>query len=183
MIQNKSDLKKYLEQDKMQLGRRYRRPHFLGDEIWKFQIALRMHEYYLNTAPGGGLLRYWEWKHHRLGVKLGFTIPCNVFGPGLNIHHYGCIVVNAHARVGENCNLQQMVNIGQNHGKEDVPIIGDNVYIGPGAKIFGQITIANGVAIGANSVVNHSCHDENVTLAGAPAKVIGRRKISSYKPM
>lgn len=111
-----------------------------------------------------------------MGVKLGFTIPINVFGPGLNIHHYGFIVVNAHAKVGANCNIQQGVNIGQNYGNNDVPCIGNNVYIGPGAKIFGGIKIANNIAIGANSVVNHSFLTEGVTLAGVPAIEIGKRK-------
>lgn len=175
MICSKTDLNIYLVKDKEALGRKYKHPHLFGDEIWKFQIALRKHEYCVNTKKK--LLGiFWAWRHHNLGIKLGFTIPCNVFGPGLNIHHYGCIVVNSHAKVGMNCNIQQGVNIGQNYGSENVPIIGDNVYIGPGAKIFGKIIIADGCAIGANSVVTHSCEQKNSVLVGAPARVIAERK-------
>lgn len=175
MLNSRQELIYYLVKDKEKLGRKTKRPSF-GDEIWKFQIALRKHEYYLNSGKNKLLLYYWKYKHHKLGVKLGFTIPCNCFGAGLNIHHYGCIVVNSHARIGENCNIQQGVNIGKNYSSDNTPQIGNNVYIGPGAKIFGKIKIADGVAIGANSVVTKSCEEENVVLVGVPARIIGKRK-------
>ena len=54
------------------------------------------------------------------------------------------------------------------------PIIGDNCFIGPGAKLFGRISIGNNVAIGANSVVNKSFPD-NVTIAGVPAKIVNHK--------
>ncbi len=108
-----------------------------------------------------------------MSTKLGFTIPLNVFGPGLSIAHRGTIVVNTATRVGANCRLHACVNIGTKAGYEDVaPKIGDNVYIGPGAKIFGEIEIANGIAIGANAVVNRSFLEPNVSIAGVPAKKI-----------
>lgn len=104
-------------------------------------------------------------------MLLGFTIPTNVFGPGLNIAHRGTIVVNGFTKVGANCRIHACVNIGTKAGYRDVaPTIGDNVYIGPGVKIFGDVKIANGVAIGANAVVNKSFEEEHVTIAGVPAK-------------
>lgn len=114
--------------------------------------------------------------NHHYAVKLGFTIPPNTCGKGLNIHHYGCIVINENARIGENCNIQQGVNIGQNYGNSNVPTIGNNVYIGPGAKIFGKIYIADGCAIGANAVVNKSFKTPNVNIVGIPAREVGPRK-------
>ena len=66
-----------------------------------------------------------------------------------------------------------MFNIGAYEG--GAPVIGDNVYIGPGAKIFGDITIGNNVSIGANAVVNRSFPD-NVIIAGVPAKVIKNKE-------
>lgn len=57
-------------------------------------------------------------------------------------------------------------------GKPEAPIIGDNVYIGPGAILFGNITIADNVTIAANATVNKSCEVQNVVLAGTPAKVV-----------
>ena len=79
-------------------------------------------------------------------------------------------------RVGENCNIQQCVNIGQNYGAENVPTIGNDVYIGPGAKLFGRITIADGCAIGAGAVVTKSFETPNTVIVGNPAKAIGVRK-------
>jgi len=102
-------------------------------------------------------------------MKLGFSIPLNVFGPGLGIAHYGTIVVNGNAKVGANCRIHIAVNIGANGGKE-APQLGDNVYIGPGAKIFGDIRIADHVKIGANAVVNKSFDEEGAVIVGIPAK-------------
>lgn len=95
----------------------------------------------------------------------------NCFGPGLSIRHYGCIVVNDKVRVGKNCILHTGTNIGD---KDGCPLIGDDVYIGPGAKIFGPITIANGVKIGANAVVTKSVTKEGASVAGVPAKIINK---------
>lgn len=119
------------------------------------------------------------WKkipYHRLSIKLGLTIPPNTCGEGLAIHHYGCIVINDNARLRAYCVLQQGINIGQNYSSDNVPTIGNNVYIGPGAKIFGKIVIADGCAIGAGSVVNKSFTEKNSLIGGVPAKCVGVRK-------
>jgi serine O-acetyltransferase len=63
---------------------------------------------------------------------------------------------------------------------DSTPIIGDNVYIGPGVKIYGDITIADGIAIAPNTVVNRSFKEPNVTLGGVPALVIARRGSEGY---
>lgn len=52
------------------------------------------------------------------------------------------------------------------------PKIENNVYIGSGAKIFGDIEIADGIAIGANSVVNNLFTEPNIGIAGSPAQKI-----------
>ena len=105
----------------------------------------------------------------RLSIKLGFTIPRHVIGPGLSIAHWGSIVVHPGVRVGNNCRIHSAVNIGVFNGK--CPIIDNNVYIAPGAKLFGGITIGNNVTIGANAVVNKDV-PSNVTVGGIPAKII-----------
>lgn len=134
-------------------------------------IALRHYEYYANT---GGLLRWWwYWKFKRLCYKLGFTIYKNVFGPGLYIAHYGTIVVNFQAHIGARCTIHACTNIGG--GRGGVPVIGDDVFIGPGAKIFGGVTIGDNVSIGANAVVNKS-FPSDVVIAGVPAKIVKYKK-------
>lgn len=57
-------------------------------------MALRKHEYYANTGRslfGRIMKKFWGAVHEIYGVRLGFSIPINVFGPGLRINHYGLI--------------------------------------------------------------------------------------------
>ena len=76
-------------------------------------------------------------------------------GPGLYIAHAGGLVVARGAVIGANCNLSHDVTIGlSGHGEKcGVPVIGDDVYIDPGAKLFGKIRVGDNVKIGANTVV------------------------------
>jgi serine O-acetyltransferase len=73
------------------------------------------------------------------------------------------------------------VTIGQsNRGKrKGCPTIGNEVYIGPGAKIFGNIKIGNNVAIGANSVVTRDIPD-NAVVVGIPGNVISYNGSDGY---
>ena len=141
----------------------------------RFQLRLRRIEYLHNTAGHNPLKGIWrfvlEVVNHRLATRLGFTIPKNVFGPGLHIVHYGTIVVHPDARVGRNCRLHPSTSIGDYNG---VPRLGDNVYIGPGAKIYGPVTLGDNVAVGANAMVNKS-FGSNVTLGGVPARIVAEK--------
>lgn len=103
-------------------------------------------------------------------MRLGFSIPINVFGPGVSIPHYGTIVINPNAKIGRNCRIHAGTNIGMHKG--GAPIIGDNVYIGPGAILFGEIKVANNVSIGANTIVNTSITEENVIVGGALSSIV-----------
>lgn len=176
MINSYKDYSYYLETDKIALGISKNRPDFFGDEIWKFQRVLRKLEYYKNCKSGYlSKIIYYKTliKYFKLSLKIGVEIPPNVFGPGLSIAHKGTIVINTFAKIGANCRIHTCVNIGTAAGYESkAPIIGDNVYIAPGVKIFGEIIIANNIAIGANAVVNKSFTEPNINIAGIPAKKI-----------
>ena len=177
MILSKKDLRDYLKQDAIALKcNRKKRPRFFGDEIWKFQILLRKVEYYTNifkTKKRHFFKYIWfTFKFHKHSIKYNVSIPINVFGPGLSIAHLGTINVNSKARVGKNCRIHEGVTIGSTNGSDTAPIIGDNVFIGTGAKIIGDLSIANDVAIGANAVVVKSIFEEGVTFGGVPAKKI-----------
>lgn len=177
MIRSRADLRHYLSLDKRVYGITRRWPSVHGDWHWKFLIALRNHEYYANK-PRKGLLSslmriFWSVIHSHYGVKMGWEIPINTFGPGLKINHYGLIIVHPNARIGAFCDIHQGVNIGQNGTEPDaVPTIGENVWIGPGAKLFGKITIGDRCAIGANAVVNKSFTEQGITIAGILARKI-----------
>lgn len=91
------------------------------------------------------------------------------FGKRLVILHSVGIVINSKVKGGENICIESGVVIGEEKGH--CPILGSNIFIGSGAKIFGNITIGNNVKIGANAVVNKSVPD-NVTVAGIPARIV-----------
>jgi serine O-acetyltransferase len=174
MIRTKQDYKYYLAQDASNGGFKNSLVNYLFNDTWKFLRLLRLSEYLMNTKTGlhwNLATIYIKLRLRAKGSKLGFSIPPNVFGPGLMLPHFGTIVVNKKARIGANCKIHVCTNIGASFDSPDsVPLIGDNCYIGPGAKIFGCVTIANNVSIGANAVVNKSCKNENVNLIGVPAK-------------
>lgn len=87
---------------------------------------------------------YYRFRTHNLGLKCGgFTVPRGVFGPGLSIAHPGSVTVNHTARVGQNCRIHEGVCIGATSGGAQAAVIGDNVFIGSGAKIIGPVTIAS----------------------------------------
>lgn len=172
MITCKADLREYLECDRIALGYKKKKPAF-RDIVWKYEIYLRKSEYYTNVK--GGLLHrmlraYNVAKWNFYGLLCGFSIGLNCFGKGLSISHMGTIVVNHSARIGENCRLHVCTNIGTGS-----PAIGNNVYIGPGVKIFGAITVADNIRIGANAVVNKDFLTPGVTIVGVPAKEVKKR--------
>ena len=188
MINTRSELEEYIAADRDALGLIYPPKTFvqrrlLHNIIFRYQKALRTYEYYNSLkkqSPHNIFIvaarLYWKNKYSRLGLKLGYDIPPDVFGKGLNIHHAGTIIVNPDARIGENCNIRPGVVIGVNGSSDKAPRLGNNIYIGAGAKIIGDIVIADNIAIGANAVVNKSFEEEGITVAGIPAVKVGIRK-------
>jgi serine O-acetyltransferase len=119
---------------------------------------------------------------HRYSIRFGIDISRDVrIGSGLYIGHFGGIVVNAAVVIGDNCNLSQGVTLGQvNRGpKAGCPSIGNNVYIGPGAKIIGRIHVGDHAAIGANAVVLEDV-PPHVAVGGVPARVISDAGSDGY---
>lgn len=114
--------------------------------------------------------------------KLGISIPPHAqIAEGFYIGHFGGIVVNEACVIGRNCNISQGVTLGQaNRGKrKGSPIIGNDVYIGPGAKIVGAVRVGNRAAIGANSVVTKDVPD-NAVVVGVPGRVISMEGSTGY---
>ena len=81
------------------------------------------------------------------------------------------IVIHDRAVLGDNCHIDQGVTIGGTSKKYEVPYLGNNVYVGAGAKILGPVTIGNDVVIGANAVVVKDIPDHSLVV-GIPGKVI-----------
>lgn len=120
--------------------------------------------------------------HKRLRFKYGISIPYQTsIGPGFYIGHFGGIVINEAVVIGRNVNISQGVTIGQSNRGErcGVPVIGEGVYIGPGAVIVGAVSVGKGSAIGANAVVTRDLC-ENAVAAGIPARVISTKGSAGY---
>lgn len=181
-IKNYRDFKRFLNSDAKSRGINLGLVRFLKDPITRFMFSLRLYEYALNTGLSKPLRIIITLYFRSISLKLGFSIPPNVFDEGLAIVHYGNIIISPYTKIGKNCRIHVGVNIGgagkfttiEEAEKLD-PVIGHNCYIGPGVKIYGPIRIGNDCAIGANAVVGRSFEQNKITLGGIPAKVISSR--------
>jgi serine O-acetyltransferase len=98
-------------------------------------------------------------------------------GKGLMLPHPNGVVIHGEARIGDDCMIMQQVTVGM-IDEGEVPVIGNRVYIGAGAKIIGKLTVGDGARIGANAVVVNDV-PSNATAVGIPARIIRR---ASAKP-
>lgn len=128
------------------------------------------------------LSKYVSFVRNRQCIKYGIRIPLETkVGAGLYISHFGGIWISSQVRIGKNCNLSQNVTLGgisEGAGK-GAPTIGDQVYIGPGAVISGNVTIGNNALIGANSVVLTNVPEDGVFI-GVPAKLFSKAGSKHY---
>jgi len=108
-------------------------------------------------------------------ITCGISIParCRI-GKGLRIHHFGGIILHPAAELGDNCTLYHEVTIGDRGGSGGAAKIGNNVLIGAGAKIIGEITIGDNCVIGANTVVTKDMPPGMVAV-GSPCRFFPRK--------
>lgn len=115
-------------------------------------------------------------------ITTGISIPASAkIGHSFYIGHFGGIILNSNASLGNNCNIGQGVTIGVSGigDRRGVPIIGNNVYIGVNSVVAGKITIGDNVLIGACSLVNSDVEDDAVVL-GVPAKIVSKNSSNGY---
>jgi serine O-acetyltransferase len=112
--------------------------------------------------------------HHRIRSAWGIELsPLAAIGEGMLIVHYGGIFIGARVIIGNHCTISHDVTIGLagRGSRRGAPVIGDNVYIGPGAKVSGRIKIGHNVKIGANAVVEKDVPDNALVQVG-PVRVV-----------
>ena len=112
------------------------------------------------------------------GVDIG---PGAVIGPGLLISHGMGIVIGGYARIGRNAILLHQVTIGSPDPSriEAMPVIGDDVFIGAGARVIGPITVGDNVFIGVNAIVTRDVPSDSRVLCTAGIEVTPRRDLKA----
>lgn len=128
-------------------------------------------------------LMQWAGRHRLVPLEMAFNkinaICCNCiigrgaqFGPGFVLIHSTGVVINGTVRGGSNVSIEHQVTLGAE--RRESPVLGDDVFIGAGAKVIGAVTIGDGARVGANAVVVDDV-PSNCTVVGIPARVVRRR--------
>jgi len=165
----KSDLKSFLF-------------YYFKSEGFKFSVWLRLC-YFLRLKK---ITKYTIfplckifYKHYKYKFGYDISYSCEI-GPGLLLFHISGIVLSP-KKIGKNATISQCTTVGMTikDGIKNFPVIGDNVYLAPGSKVIGGITIGNNVTVGANCVVNSSIPN-NAVAVGIPARIISYEGASDY---
>lgn len=151
--------------------------------IWKYLYYFRCCQYWRDVRINSDgnkwerkiakwKFRYYDKKRNLFSEKSGVEIgiDCRI-GRACDIWHSG-IVINGN--VGDNCTFHGnniIGNKGKNYEKQN-PTLGNNVDVGAGANIIGELYLADGCRVGAGAVVTKSCDIINSVLVGVPAKRI-----------
>ena len=185
--QSKAELKLWMEQDLRGYIANGSFPSQSGCWKWwhRFQYPLiywqrllRKTEYAANVHTSLAWMPwvlFLRWRFMRRSLELNLEIPLNVFGPGLTISHYGTIVVNSKARVGQNCLIHPGTCIGEL--KDRNPVIGDDVYIGNGAIIIGDVQVGDGAKIGPHALVRKHVASGSTVVAEESRDLINNSRV------
>lgn len=167
------------EKDKLLMDlRRFRSVHYNdnGSELgfWKvycefISFAEFRSVFYFRMGKWTKLIRFMFPKPE---IHLGFDCSSKNVGGGLFIQHGYCTDISVRS-IGENCWINQRVTFG--YAGNFCPIIGNNVRVGVGAIIIGDVTIGDNVNIGAGAVVVHDV-PSNTTVVGQPARYIPKKQ-------
>lgn len=180
-IQNKQQLKEWLDYEKKRYCVSNKPKDILltltrsseNHILYAVQKLLRKTEYYKNT---GKIIRFALSKTRllRMQNKYAIHVPINACAKGFRIMHVGPVLINKKVTFGENCSVHINTSFVAGGTNDDAPQIGRGVVVGVGAVVLGPVKVADHVAIGANAVVNKDVLENNVAVAGVPAKIISQ---------
>ncbi len=114
---------------------------------------------------------FWpSWSQRRIMGRYGLEIWIGApVGGGLYVPHpFGTVI--AVKQMGRNCSVISAVTFGMRN-TWDFPTVGDNVYVGAGARVLGGIHVGNNAVVGANAVVIRDV-PADATVVGVPARVL-----------
>jgi len=175
MICSRVQMSEWLNHEKERYHARFGLYYLLqireNEILYKHMRLLRHAEYYKNTKRRL-LFKIAFFRLLRFQNKYSLHIPLNSCGRGFKIMHLGPVLMNGRAKVGQDCTLHMNTALVAGGTDDDAPVLGNNVVVGFGAVVLGGVHIADNVAIGANAVVNRDVSEENIAVAGVPAKKI-----------
>lgn len=143
---------------------------FFKNNIWELKSSLQ-HNYtrFKEILYFSYLERFGSW----IGINSYFETP-----PILPHGLYG-IFISENAKIGKNVVIFQQVTIGSNNlpdsSHNGSPSIGDNCFIGCGAKIIGKVRVGSSCRVGANCIVVKDVPDNSVCVL-KNTKIIVRDK-------
>ena len=147
---------------------------YLRYEGFRFSVWLRIcHSLNRNKLTKCTILMAARLVYKHYKYKYGYDIPYqSEIGPGLCIYHFGGVVFSAKS-AGKNLTISQNTTVGMRiyDGEKKYPVIGDNLYLAPGAAIVGNVVVGNNVAIGTNAVLLENACDKSVYI-GIPGKKV-----------
>lgn len=106
-------------------------------------------------------LVFHNYVHYETQIGEGTFIPIKCTG----------ICIHRRSRIGKNCIISHQVTLGGRSKQKGLPVLGDEVFVGVGAKILGDIRIGDNVVIGANAVVLQDV-PSGCAVGGVPARVL-----------
>lgn len=111
-----------------------------------------------------------------------FFLMADKVMPGLVLHHPFSTIINA-KYIGRNCTIRHLTTLGNKNKDDNLrPTILDNVDIGSGVTIIGNVTIGNNCVIGAGAVIVKDVGD-NCVVVGSPSRIIKRNGMKTNEPM
>lgn len=148
---------------------------FFHDPVAKFW---RSREYIVHPAGWRRLVTpLYVHSNQKILDRHNAVIPClDSIQPFTTPHGLAGIFISYGARIGKGCTIFHQVTIGSNtladSRGQGAPVIGDNVYIGAGAKIIGAVTVGDGARIGANAVVTFDVPANATVVLEAPRVIL-----------
>lgn len=132
--------------------------------VWSLRRHFRPWRWF--TSKIYGLMFFW------INLITAIAIPREAeIGPAFHLVHHGNVKIHPQARIGARCGMMHDVTLGLSPGREGAPIVGDDVFIGAGAKIVGPVEIGDGAMIAANSLVINNV-PAGATAIGVPARAM-----------
>lgn len=145
--------------------------HGVNCQLYNVVHYSRIYNYYMNNSRCLLVKWYYERKYRKYAMRTNCEIYSNNIGKNFRIYHGG-VIIGVNTIIKDNVKMHGHNCIG-NNGKDKLePIIGNNVNIGVGAVIIGNVELADNITVGANAVVTKSFLEPGITIAGNPARKI-----------